>query len=134
MTGDAFTFVSPEEQSDLAAIEREIGKRLPRITVPGFDYAKAPAERFEVPIADRIAQIRARKAEDRRCWKEKAERRIAHETAQRMREQGRGAPPRGCAGPGPRTRRTRRTRKAALAPGSADGGRREPSRRSGGRP
>ena len=65
MTGDAFTFVSPEEQTDLAAIERAIGKRLPRITVPGFDYAKAPAERFEVPLAERIAQIRARKAEER---------------------------------------------------------------------
>ena len=65
MTGDAFTFVSPEETTDLAAIERAIGKRLPRITVPGFDYTKAPAERFEVPIADRIAAIRARKAEER---------------------------------------------------------------------
>ena len=65
MTGDAFTFVSPEEETDLAAIERAIGKRLPRITVPGFDYAKAPAERFEVPIAERIAAIRARKAEER---------------------------------------------------------------------
>ena len=78
MTGDAFTFVAPEEQTDLAAIERAIGKRLPRITVPGFDYSKAPAERFEVPIAERIAQIRARKAEERKRAKEKAERRIAN--------------------------------------------------------
>ena len=74
MTGDAFTFVSPEEETDLAAIERAIGKRLPRITVPGFDYAKAPAERFEVPIAERIAAIRARKAEERQRAREKAER------------------------------------------------------------
>ncbi len=91
MTGDAFTFVSPEEQSDLAAIEREIGKRLPRITVPGFDYSKAPAERFEVPIAERIAQIRARKAEERKRAREKAERRIANEAAQRNRG-GHGRP------------------------------------------
>ena len=56
-SGDAFTFVSPDEDVDLRAIEREIGKRLPRITVPGFDYSKAPAERFEVPIAERIAAI-----------------------------------------------------------------------------
>ena len=83
MTGDAFTFVSPEEEADLAAIERAIGKRLPRITVPGFDYSKAPAERFEVPIGERIAAIRARKAEERKRAKEKAERRIAHEAAQR---------------------------------------------------
>ena len=87
MTGDAFTLVSPEEATDLAAIEREIGKRLPRITVPGFDYAKAPAERFEVPIAERIAAIRARKAEERKRAREKAERRSAHEAAQRARAQ-----------------------------------------------
>ena len=85
MTGDAFTFVAPEEQSDLAAIEREIGKRLPRITVPGFDYTKAPAERFEVPIAERIAAIRTRKADERKRAKERVERRNAHETAQRAR-------------------------------------------------
>jgi ATP-dependent RNA helicase RhlE len=91
MTGDAFTFVSPEEATDLAAIEREIGKRLPRITVPGFDYTKAPAERFEVPIAERIAAIRARKSEERKRAKEKVERRLAHESAQRSR----GPQPRG---------------------------------------
>ena len=102
MTGDAFTFVSPEEATDLAAIEREIGKRLPRITVPGFDYTKAPAERFEVPIAERIAAIRARKAEERKRAKEKVERRLAHESAQRSRGPQRpersGGIPRGPAG------------------------------------
>jgi len=36
-TGDAFTFVAPDEENDLRAIERAIGKRLPRVTVPGFD-------------------------------------------------------------------------------------------------
>ena len=87
MTGDAFTFVAPEEATDLAAIERAIGKRLPRITVPDFDYAKAPAERFEVPIAERIAAIRARKAEDRQRAKEKAERRLAHQAAEQARGQ-----------------------------------------------
>ena len=55
LTGDAFTFVSPEEQTDLAQIERAIGKRLPRITVPGFDYSKAPpsASRCRSPSASR---------------------------------------------------------------------------------
>ena len=37
-TGAAFTLVSPEEQADLAAIERAIQKRLPRVTLPGFNY------------------------------------------------------------------------------------------------
>ena len=102
MTGDAFTFVSPEEEADLRAIEKAIGKRLPRVTVPGFDYAKAPAERFEVPLAERIAAIRARKAEDRRRAKEKAERRAAQEAGAKSRQQprpARAAHPRGPAVP-----------------------------------
>src|SRR3954466_15849757 len=77
-TGDAFTFVSPEEEGDLSQIERAIGKRLPRVVVPGFDYASKPMQRFEVPIAERIAEIRARKAEERKRAKEKAERRAAN--------------------------------------------------------
>jgi ATP-dependent RNA helicase RhlE len=90
-TGDAFTLVSPGEEQDLAAIERAIGKRLPRVVVAGFDYASKPTERFEVPIAERIAEIRARKAEERRRAKEKAERRAAAQAAQQARGE-RGAP------------------------------------------
>jgi ATP-dependent RNA helicase RhlE len=73
-TGDAFTFVSPEEETDLKAIERAIGKRLPRLTVANFDYASRPTERFEVPLAERIAEIRKRKQEERARAKEKLER------------------------------------------------------------
>ena len=65
MTGDAITFVSPAEESDVRAIERAIAQRLPRITVPDFDYHKPSAEKLEIPLQDRIAAIRARKAEDR---------------------------------------------------------------------
>ena len=93
LTGDAYTFVAPEEESDLRAIERAIGKRLPRITVPGFDYAKAPAERFEVPIAERIAAIRARKAQERTRAKEKAERRILAQRGSSHRPAGESRPP-----------------------------------------
>ena len=64
-TGDAFTFVAPEEENDLRAIERAIGKRLPRVTVPGFDYARRTAERLEVPLRDRLAAMRLHKANDR---------------------------------------------------------------------
>ena len=78
LTGDAFTLVSPEEEGDLRAIERAIGKRLPRVTVPGFDYRAAPIEKLEVPIGERIAAIRARKAQERTRAKEKATRRAAH--------------------------------------------------------
>jgi ATP-dependent RNA helicase RhlE len=75
LTGDAFTFVSPEEEGDLAAIERAVGKRLPRIVLPDFDYTRRGSERLEIPLAERIAAIRARKAEDRARAKAKAERR-----------------------------------------------------------
>ncbi|HUO09838.1 MAG TPA: DEAD/DEAH box helicase [Phycisphaerae bacterium] len=64
-TGDAFTFVSPEEEGDLRVIERAIGKRLPRVTLPGFDYSAKPTEKLEIPIAERIAAIRAQKALER---------------------------------------------------------------------
>jgi ATP-dependent RNA helicase RhlE len=63
-TGDAFTFVSPEEEADLQAIERALGKRLPRVTLPGFDYS-ARADSLEVPLAQRIAAIRQRRAAER---------------------------------------------------------------------
>jgi ATP-dependent RNA helicase RhlE len=64
MTGEAFTFVSPEEESDLRTIEGAIGKRLPRVTLPDFDY-QAQAGHFEVPVKERIAAIRERKREER---------------------------------------------------------------------
>ena len=40
--GDAFVLVSPIEEKSLANIERHIGQRLPRVTLPDFDYAAAP--------------------------------------------------------------------------------------------
>jgi ATP-dependent RNA helicase RhlE len=83
-TGDAFTFVAPDEEGELRGIERAIGKRLPRVTVPGFDYTAKPEGVLEVPLAERIAAIRARKAEDRARAKAKAERRAAHETQQQQ--------------------------------------------------
>ena len=63
--GDAFTFVSDEEQSNLRTIERAINKRLPRITLPDFDYSQKAAQNLEIPIAQRIAAIRAEKARAR---------------------------------------------------------------------
>jgi len=97
-TGEAFTFVSPDEEKDLAAIERAVGRRLPRVTLPGFDYARRPAERLEVPIAERIAAIRARKAEERARAKEKLARReqaeqerLGRDQAKRERMTSRGA-------------------------------------------
>jgi ATP-dependent RNA helicase RhlE len=83
MTGDAITFVAPDEENDLRAIERAINKRLPRVTVPGFDYKQRPTERLEIPIHERIAAIRARKAEDRARGAAKAQKKAAPPRFQR---------------------------------------------------
>jgi ATP-dependent RNA helicase RhlE len=65
LTGTAFTLVAPEEEDSIRLIERAIGKRLPRVVVPDFDYSGRHAAPLEVPHAERIAAIRKRKAEDR---------------------------------------------------------------------
>jgi ATP-dependent RNA helicase RhlE len=77
-TGDAFTFVSPEEETNLRDIERAIGRRLPRVTVPDFDYNAKPQARLEIPIAQRIAEIRARKRDERARAAMNSARRSAH--------------------------------------------------------
>jgi ATP-dependent RNA helicase RhlE len=41
-TGDAFTFVAPEEESSIRSIERALGKVLPRVLLPDFDYKQKP--------------------------------------------------------------------------------------------
>ena len=105
--GDAFTFVAPEEEGDLRRIERALGKRLPRVIVPDFDYAARVGARLEIPIADRIGAIRAKKAEDRARAEAKTRRRAA-DAAERG---GRGGPP--------------------LAPGGANRGGRDRTGRGG---
>ncbi|HEY0783638.1 MAG TPA: DEAD/DEAH box helicase [Thermoanaerobaculia bacterium] len=96
--GDAFTFASPEEQGDLNAIERAVGRRLERRTLAGFDYQQKPNERFEVPLAERIAAIRARKAEERARAKEKLQRKAEREQQEQAR---RSAAPSGRGPSGP---------------------------------
>jgi len=77
MTGTAFTLVSPEEEDSVRSIERGIGRRLPRVTVPGFDYTARQTASLEVPHAERIAAIRQRKAQDRERATVNAARRAA---------------------------------------------------------
>jgi ATP-dependent RNA helicase RhlE len=91
LTGDAFTLVAPEEEGELRGIERAVGKRLPRVTVPDFDYHAKSEQRLEVPLAERIAAIRARKAEDRARAKLKEERRQQADGRMAGRDNGRTA-------------------------------------------
>jgi ATP-dependent RNA helicase RhlE len=63
--GSAFLFVSPEEEANMRGIERAIGLRIPRVTLPDFDYAQRPAAKLEIPLADRLARLRRERAEGR---------------------------------------------------------------------
>ena len=64
-TGEALTFAAHDERDELRAIERKVGTPIPRRRLEGFDYEAKPAERLEIPIAERLAAHRGRKADDR---------------------------------------------------------------------
>jgi ATP-dependent RNA helicase RhlE len=42
-TGDAYTFMSPDEIAMVRIIERTIGQEIPRVSVPGFDFGTTAA-------------------------------------------------------------------------------------------
>jgi ATP-dependent RNA helicase RhlE len=112
--GDAFTFVAPDEEASLRSIERVMGKRLPRVIVPDFDYAAKTGGILEIPLADRIAAIRAKKKDDRARSAAKAQRRTEAETAEKARRDGqRPSPPAGAG-----SSRRRRPRSRTRRPGS----------------
>jgi ATP-dependent RNA helicase RhlE len=41
-TGEAFTLVTPEDETDLARIERTLGSKIPRVRLEGFAYDATP--------------------------------------------------------------------------------------------
>jgi ATP-dependent RNA helicase RhlE len=96
--GDAWVLVSPEEERSLADIERQMGRRLPRVTLPDFDYA--------VPTPE-LARHRQERPRDGRSLK-------PHRPASHLpgKESRHGAsPPRGWFGkPGQGKRRGRKNR------------------------
>jgi ATP-dependent RNA helicase RhlE len=94
-TGEAFTLVAPDEESELRAIEKAVGKRLPRVMLPDFQYNATPEAKFEVPLAERIAEIRKRKAEDRARAAANAARRGAPHPQHRPRQSGPSSSSRG---------------------------------------
>ena len=64
-TGEAFTFVAPDEEAQLRDIEKAIGRKLERVMLERFDYSAKPQGKLEVPAKERIAAIRAQKAQAR---------------------------------------------------------------------
>ncbi len=95
MVGDAWTLVAPDEENDLRQIERHLAKHLPRATLAEFDYTQKTNERLEIPLAERIAAIRARKSEERARARAKTEaknaRILAEETRRLEKEAARAA-------------------------------------------
>jgi ATP-dependent RNA helicase RhlE len=57
-TGDAFTFVSPEEESGLSTIERAVGRRFERTILPGFDTPRSSRQTEPSSVERRIAAFR----------------------------------------------------------------------------
>jgi ATP-dependent RNA helicase RhlE len=47
MTGSAYTLVAPEDEGSIREIERALNKRLPRVTVPDFEYTARPEARAQ---------------------------------------------------------------------------------------
>lgn len=131
-TGEAFTFVSRDEEDDLRRIEKAVGRRLPRVTLPDFDYDAKAEGPLEVPHAVRIAEIRKRKAEERARAKVNAERRAAAAA----RRTGGGTTAAGGGSSRPAARRTASGRPGSSRPGGgrSTGGRPGSGRPGGGRP
>ena len=59
--GDAFTLMAPEEQRHLAGIERFVGRAVPRVLLPDFNYGLKPNQLQQQAIYD-DEQARARRA------------------------------------------------------------------------
>ncbi len=58
-TGDAYTFMSPDEIGMVRTIEREIGQEIPRISVPGFDFGTVSATAAAAAGAPPISSLGA---------------------------------------------------------------------------
>ncbi len=47
--GEAITFVTPEDEGDLRGIEKALGRTIPRVTLPDFDYRAPPPPKVHGP-------------------------------------------------------------------------------------
>ncbi len=92
-TGEAFTFVAPDERDELAAIERVLGRQLPRVTVPDFDYSARPSTRLEVPLSQRLSDHRARQGPGRGRGGSRPARGPSHQGKSQGHSRGPASPP-----------------------------------------
>lgn len=105
-TGDAYTFAAPEEQELIQAIERKVGKPIERRRLDDFNYSNGTEEPLELPLQERLARVRAERAEARRRSEARAERQANGAGPGANGSRGRGGSRGGKArGGGPRRRR-----------------------------
>ena len=65
MTGEAYTFVSPEEKQDFSKIERAVGSGIERATLDGFAYEATAEAPLEASRAERPRTHRKKRAQHR---------------------------------------------------------------------
>lgn len=56
-TGDAYTFMSPDEIAMVRTIERTIGQQIPRISVPGYDFGTTSDASVALPSEQAPADL-----------------------------------------------------------------------------
>jgi ATP-dependent RNA helicase RhlE len=64
-TGEALTLVTPEDEDDVRRIERALGSKIPRVVLPDFEYGGAGDAPLEIPLGERLAEMRAQKSRGR---------------------------------------------------------------------
>jgi ATP-dependent RNA helicase RhlE len=64
-TGQALVLMSPEESPIVAQIERQLGRSLPRVQAPGFDYGEPPVKPRRKPAMAGVTGV-SRKGKRRR--------------------------------------------------------------------
>jgi len=64
-TGEAITLVAPEDERTLKLIERTVGSKIQRVVLDGFEYDGKEDTPLEVPIRERLAEMRAQRARKR---------------------------------------------------------------------
>jgi len=63
--GDAITFVTPEDEGDLRGIEKALGRSIPRVTLPDFDYTAPPPPKVHGHEGGRRPPQQHRRPQDR---------------------------------------------------------------------
>lgn len=122
-TGDAYTFVTPADESNIRSIERAVKARIERRTLDGFDYRAQPEEKLEIPVRERIAKHRAQRAKARQRQTEKAQQKTSQQGGPKpAKSRGQGQKTAAKAGDGSKPRRRHRGGRGKGQQGGGQGG------------